>query len=40
MLIDFDPCEMDSLRVRLGGWLITEAGAPLPVPNTCLHIKT
>jgi hypothetical protein len=40
MLIDFDPCEMDTLRARLGGWLVTEAGAPLPVPDTCLHIKT
>ena len=39
MLIDFDPGDMESLRERLGGWLVTEAGTPLPVPDTCLHIK-
>lgn len=40
LLIDFDPCDMDSLRERLGGWLVTDAGAPLPVPDAYLRIKT
>jgi hypothetical protein len=40
MLIDFDPRELDSLRERLAGWLVTDAGAPLPVPDTCLRIKS
>lgn len=39
MLVDFDPGDMDSLRERLGGWLITDAGEPLPVPDACVHIK-
>ncbi|AKU23483.1 hypothetical protein MJ904_05050 [Massilia sp. MB5] len=39
MLVDFDPCELDALRQRLPGWLVSEQGPPVPVPDSCLHIK-
>ena len=39
MLVDFDPCDIDRLRERLPGYLVTEQGPPIPVPEHCLHIK-
>jgi len=40
LLVDFDPCEIDRLRERLPGWLVSEQGPPVPVPDHCLRIKT
>ncbi len=40
LLIDFDPCEIDALRARLKGWIVSEQGPKIPVPDTCLRIKT
>lgn len=39
MLVDFDPCELEALRQRLTGWLVSEQGPPVPVPDSCLHVK-
>jgi hypothetical protein len=39
MLVDVDPGRVEALRERLSGWLVTEEGAPRPVPDACLHIK-
>lgn len=39
MLVDFDPCELEALRQRLPGWLVSEQGPPVPVPDSCLHVK-
>jgi hypothetical protein len=40
LLVDFDPCEIERLRERLPGWLVSEQGPPVPVPDHCLRIKT
>ena len=40
LLVDVDPCEIERLRERLPGWLISEQGPPVPVPDHCLRIKT
>lgn len=39
LLVDFDPCEIESLREKLPGWLVIEQGPPVPVPDHCLHVK-
>lgn len=39
MLIDFDPCELEALRARLPGWVVSEQGPPAPVPDNCVHIE-
>ncbi|UGQ46624.1 hypothetical protein [Massilia endophytica] len=39
MLVDAGPCGMESLRERLSGWLVSEAGPPKPVPDACVHVK-
>jgi hypothetical protein len=40
MLVDFDPCALESLRESLPGWLVIEQGPPVPVPDHCVHVKS
>ena len=39
MLVDVDPCAIDALRENLPGWLVTEEGPPVPLPDHCIHVK-
>ncbi|MES2743104.1 MAG: hypothetical protein V4754_19440 [Pseudomonadota bacterium] len=40
LLIDLDPCEIATLRERLKGWIVSEQGPNIPVPDTCVRIKS
>ncbi len=39
LLVEFDPCQLAALRERLAGWIVSEQGAPVPVPDTCVKIQ-
>ncbi|MFZ2318519.1 MAG: hypothetical protein WAW12_01495 [Pseudomonas sp.] len=40
LLVDYDPCQLDALREQLDGWIVSEQGPPIPVPDSCLKIES
>ena len=40
LLIELDAAHLDALRESLTGWIVSPQGAPIPVPDTRIRIRS